>query len=158
MENYKYLFLRTCKNDVSYGFSVVQTAFNNQFLLSLGIFIKLRVIFTDQSRPIVLNLIETSHIIIAVPIEYKHTKERRDQTRHVRHHVVVLRKFVRLPFRWKIQKLERERERETFERDLQIIAPVDNVTAWSDATCTKVFFVISCLETRYFKVDVHRST
>lgn len=112
MENYKYLFLRTCKNDVSYGFSVVQTAFNNQFLLSLGIFIKLRVIFTDQSRPIVLNLIETSHIIIAVPIEYKHTKERRDQTRHVRHHVVVLRKFVRLPFRWKIQKLERERERE----------------------------------------------
>lgn len=158
MENYKYLFLRTCKNDVSYGFSVVQTAFNNQFLLSLGIFIKLRVIFTDQSRPIVLNLIETSHII-AVPIEYKHTKERRDQTRHVRHHVVVLRKFVRLPFRWKIQKLEREREK---ERDLRTrssnYSPSSNVTAWSDATCTKVFFVISCLETRYFKVDVHRST
>lgn len=34
---------------------------------------------------------------------------------------------------------EGERYRKSLERDLQITAPVDNVTAWSDATCTRRF-------------------
>lgn len=57
MENYKYLFLQTCKNDVSYGFSVVQ-AHSAVLFICPWIFLLNYELYSRINRD-VLNLIET---------------------------------------------------------------------------------------------------